>query len=209
MRPYFTQKLLPVIFALACLNFGCGEESKPVPVAETKAVTDTVDKISEETPSSPTKVEPVSGPTITKKMACGVTVKVRENGMEAKLLAILEDKSSKANQDAWIDFDQIAFEDGKPNLIMSSSANQMITLSQIIKCFPSSRLKIGINPKSEAGKAAYTKLAAERIIAVKATLIGLGVTGANIESEVFQIQNPSNGTGNTSTQPLALQVLAK
>ncbi|GEM_PF-5364883 len=212
-HPSFCAKTLISLLTLACLNFGCGGEEKPAATAEPGAPmpTDTIAQTGTDsaTVSAPIKLEPVSGPTVTKKLDCGVTVKVRESGMERQLLTILEDKSSKLDKEAWIDFDQIAFEPGKPNLIMASSANQMMTLAKIQLCFPKARIKIGINPKNSAGKGAYTKLAAERIFVVKATLLGLGVPELNLSNETFKIQNPSAASDDGKTHHLAIQVLAK
>lgn len=207
------------MIALACLDFGCKNDlnqnsnaANTVQAADTLAAavasvdTATTQQQAEPTASSPTNnsTKSTSGKTVVKKLHCGSVVSFAENGMEAKLLASVEDKSGALDQ-TWYDLNLVAFESGTSKMVMPQSAQQLNNIAQIVKCYPSTQFKIGINPA--AGNTGVSKVAYERLAVIKATLIGLGVPPTNLLTTIAKPDSTPPDMG--PNHHIALQLTAK
>lgn len=210
MKLFSSKNYRFAFLAFLLMAQACGNEPNPSPgESSPSSMADSVTATPVEAPPATVKIEKDSGATTTKKLDCGVSIQLRENGMESKVLNVLEGNADASEQGGWLNFDQVYFEEGKANPVMTTSAKQLITLASILKCYPKAKLKIGINTAKEGGKTAFTKLDEERILAIKATLAGLGVPGENLGSEVLKIENQTSKTGNATNHQLAIQVVTK
>ncbi len=210
--------VIVAMIAFACFDFGCKNDpsqtsnaANPAPTADTlAAAVASVDTTATQQQTEPTAAptnnpsNSKSGKTVVKKLHCGSVVSFAENGMEAKLLAHVEDKSGTLNQ-TWYDLNLVSFESGTSKLVMPQSAQQLNNIAQIVKCYPSTQFKIGINPA--AGKTGVSKVDYERVAVIKATLIGLGVPPTNLTTTITKPDNtPPDMAPN---HQIALQLVAK
>lgn len=210
--------VIVAMIALACFDIGCKNDpnqtsntANPAPSADTLAAVASVDTAAAmqqaeptKTPTTRTATDSKPGKTVVKKLHCGSVVSFAENGTEAKLLASVEDKSGALDQ-TWFDLNQVDFEPGTSKLVMPQSVQQLNNIAQIVKCYPSTQFKIGINPA--AGKTGVSKVAYERVAVIKATLIGLGVPPTNLTTSITKPDNTPPDMG--PNHQIALQLTAK
>lgn len=190
--PSFTAGLC-CLFLL--LNVGCANETKgPQAAPATQAADSATPDVSQQTTTTP----PDAGTFTIRELACGKKVKIKENGLEAKLLAQIADKAAEPASLPLLGFDEVVFENGTSKLDMAQSARQLSNIAQIMTCFPNTSYRIGING------AATPQLGKEQMVVIKATLIGLGVPPEKLKSG----ENPTGGDGQ-SVSGVSLKLLAK
>ena len=110
------------------------------------------------------------------------------NPIEIGLLDFIQ--SAKAvDKTTWFDFDRLTFETGK-SILKPESAEQLGNIAQILKAFPTTKLKIG-GYTDNTGKAdANLKLSADRAKMVEAELVKLGVADDRLDAEGYGDQYP-------------------
>ena len=133
---------------------------------------------------------------LVKQTICaGQLIEVGANGVESKLVAFLDDKTSVIGADTSFSFDRIEFETDSAALKPSSRA-QLKNIAEIMKCYPTLEMKIAGHTDSKADDAYNLKLSQDRADSTKAELVALGVGSSRLAAEGFGERSPiaSNDT---------------
>jgi outer membrane protein OmpA-like peptidoglycan-associated protein len=165
--------LLPLLLALAGLaalwffTRGCGGEKE---VAAPVVVTDTITK---------TNIVVVEREPLKVKLPNGVELDAYKGGIEDLLVAFLNDPNAKPGNDNWFDFNDLNFKFGTAEII-PESRKELENITQILKAYPNTKIKLGGYTDKVGDAAANKKLSQERADAVMAALKEAGV-GAQVE----------------------------
>ncbi len=170
------------------------------------------------TPPPPPPVAKVQEPQITAgtlgryRLPNGTEIEIVGAGLEAKVLAFLNDPSRVVDKGLWWDFDRLHFKTGSANLTAESRA-QIETLVAILKAYPASAVKIGGYTDNVGDPANNQKLSASRAERVAEELVSLGIAADRIEAEGYGELHPiaSNDTpeGRALNRRTALSVRRK
>lgn len=148
-----------------------------------------------------------------KKLACGTELNIPENGVEAQIIAFIDDKGQPVEKEIWFTMDRLVFQTGHSSLDVSKSSEQLRNIADILKCYPNVVLKIGASVNNLGKKEDNLKLSTLRANTVKATIIALGAKPSSMEAEGLGDQYPkaSNGseTGRALDGQVVVQVKAK
>lgn len=105
----------------------------------------------------------------------GVEINAYKGGIEDKLVAFLNDSTSKAGKNVWFDFDNLNFKTNSAEITEESNA-QVMNIAAILKAYPKLKIKIGGYTDKTGDSAANMKLSQQRADAV---LEALKKTNAN------------------------------
>jgi outer membrane protein OmpA-like peptidoglycan-associated protein len=117
-------------------------------------------------------------------------VRGNQDGIEQRLLELLEDSKRKVDKNSWFDFDHVAFVGAGAELDHALSKHQLENVSEILKAYPKVTLKIGGYTDNTGPADASKKLSAERAEAVKAELVRLGVAASRLDAKGFGAERP-------------------
>ncbi len=162
--------------------------------AKTEAAADTV-KAAMENLSADVKAKfDALGPNVGVKLPNGITLNVPEKGVEGRLVAFLLDPATKnmtADQlkGKWFDFDRILFDTGK-STIRTASQEQIDNIAQIVKAFPTLKLKMGGYTDNSGSKASNMKLSAARAKAVMLAVAKEDNAASRLSSEGYGPEHP-------------------
>lgn len=136
------------------------------------------------------------------------------DGIERRLLQILEEPKKKADPKAWFDFDRVYFTGPGPELDRDLSRHQLENVSEILKAYPRVKLTIGGYTENTGDAAANLKLSQERAQAVKEELVQFGVPAARLEARGYGGERPicpANDTDacRSKNRRIAVQITAK
>jgi len=172
-------------------------------IAVTSSETESVD--------AATTVEATLPVSINKVLSTGANLNFLEGGIEDQVINFIESDLA-AGKDNWFNFKALNFASGS-NAIDSTSMNEVKNISEILKAFPNVNIKVGGYTDNTGDDAANLKLSSERAAAVKAALVGLGITDARLESEGYGETNAiaSNDTeeGRATNRRIAVSVRKK
>lgn len=132
-------------------------------------------------------------------------VEVGNNSTEAKLYNFLKDSTINVSEDktkGWITLDRVYFDTGK-STITSESEKQMKNLSQILKAFPKTKVKIGGYTDATGSEETNKKISEGRAKIVQEELIKSGIHTERISFEGYGSQHPvceANGTPECKAQ---------
>jgi outer membrane protein OmpA-like peptidoglycan-associated protein len=122
-------------------------------------------------------------------LSTGYRVKAATSGIEARLIAFLQDPKKKVDKTTWFDFDRLAFITESADIDFPSSRSQLENVVEILKAYPAVKLKIGAY--TDAGPAARNKkLSTDRAQMVRTALIQMGVTPTRLDEEGFGAEHP-------------------
>ena len=144
----------------------------------------------------------------------GVKIKGAENGVEKNLVGFLSDDGSEISEDTWYEFDRITFKTGSAEVDMEKSGDQISNIQQILKAFPSVKIKIGGYTDNTGSRETNMKLSQDRADAVKAAIAEGDIDGGRIETEGYGPEHPvcpANDTEECKQQNrrIAVRVTAK
>lgn len=146
------------------------------------------------------------------KLPNGVELNIPEKGVEKSFISWIDDKTKMVDKTTWFNFDRLLFDTGKSTL-RAESQDQLKTMAEIMKAFPSVNIKIGGYTDNVGDKAGNMKLSAARANAVMAELVKLGVDKSRMEAEGYGDQHPvaSNDTeeGRQQNRRIAFRVTKK
>lgn len=146
------------------------------------------------------------------KLPNGVELNIPEKGVEKSFISWIDDKTRMVDKTTWFNFDRLLFDTGKSTL-RAESQDQLKTMAEIMKAFPSVNIKIGGYTDNVGDKAGNMKLSAARANAVMAELVKLGVDKSRMEAEGYGDQHPvaSNDTeeGRQQNRRIAFRVTKK
>jgi outer membrane protein OmpA-like peptidoglycan-associated protein len=120
----------------------------------------------------------------------GFRVKAATSGIEAHLLAFIEDgKKNKVDDATWFDFDRLQFFPDGADIDFPHSRDQLQNVVEILEAYPTVKLKIG--GYTDSGPAARTKeQSTNRAEAVRTALIQMGVTPSRLEAHGYGAERP-------------------
>ncbi|MBB5283288.1 K(+)-stimulated pyrophosphate-energized sodium pump [Rhabdobacter roseus] len=137
-----------------------------------------------------------------------LSMAVTGNALEADLVAFLN--SDKAlGQAGTFDFDRLYFEPGQA-FVKADSKEQMENLAEILKAYPTAKIKLGGYADNTGDAAQALQLSVARAERVKQILVALGIAEERIETEGFGDQylvasRETTALGN-SDRRMAIQV---
>jgi K(+)-stimulated pyrophosphate-energized sodium pump len=133
-------------------------------------------------------------------------------GIEEAIIKFIESDESEASKENWFNFNNLNFVTGSAN-IDANTMKEVANISQILRVFPTMKVKVGGYTDNTGDAAANLKLSTERAASVKAALVGLGVDQSRVESEGYGEQHPeaSNETeeGRIQNRRIAISVREK
>lgn len=125
-----------------------------------------------------------------KTLASGFEVKGNGDGVEAGLIAFIEDGARPVDKTTWFDFDRLTFASGGTALDMTKSVDQLTNIVEILKAYPSVKLKVGGYTDSDGAAADNKRLSQRRADAVVKALVDLGVAADRLEAEGYGPEFP-------------------
>jgi outer membrane protein OmpA-like peptidoglycan-associated protein len=122
-------------------------------------------------------------------LSTGYRVKAATSGIEAHLIAFIEDPKKKIDKTSWLDFDRLVFIGESADIDFPNSRSQLENVVEILKAHPAVKLKIGAY--TDAGPPARNKkLSTDRAQMVRTALIQMGVTPKRLDAEGFGAEHP-------------------
>jgi OmpA-OmpF porin, OOP family len=118
-----------------------------------------------------------------------VQLRIPERGMEARLLAFIEDRSKLVDKETWFDFDRLLFDTGSATL-RPESQDQLRNIAEILKAYPGVDVKVGGYTDNVGDPAFNLKLSEDRATSVMKELGGLGVGEGRLAAEGYGDQFP-------------------
>lgn len=148
-----------------------------------------------------------------KKLASGIEIKGSSTGIESQLIEYIENKDAAIDKNKWFDFDNMLFDTGKSTLKAESQV-QINNIVEIMKAYPSVKLKVGGYTDNVGNEASNMKLSTARAAAVTAAIIAGGVDKSRLEeAEGYGSAHPvaSNDTdeGKAKNRRISASVRAK
>jgi outer membrane protein OmpA-like peptidoglycan-associated protein len=110
------------------------------------------------------------------QLATGYLVKAASDGAESRLIACIENTSATTNPTSEIGFDRLVLVAGGDDLDLGGSRSQLENVAQILRAYPTLKLKIVGHPDSRGPSAANRKRVAELAEAVRQALVVSGVS---------------------------------
>jgi outer membrane protein OmpA-like peptidoglycan-associated protein len=134
------------------------------------------------------------------------------NGVEARLLAFIQDPARSVGQATWFDFDRLLFNTDSATL-RPESQEQLRNIAAILKAYPNVRIKIGGYTDNTADSQYNLRLSQDRANGVKAELITLGVAPDRLETqgygEQFPVADNSTVEGRARNRRISMRVTQK
>jgi outer membrane protein OmpA-like peptidoglycan-associated protein len=196
--------------ALVALLLLLARDSEVEPVSTTLG-DDAVGAMSEAVATAAVAASNLGG-LVRRRLGDGTELEVPERGIEARVIAFLDDPNRPADRTTWFDFDRLAFAEGS-DAIRAESQEQLENIAAILQAYPAARIKIGGYTDSTGDRRANERLSQRRADAVRDALIARGVERDRIEAEGYGEQFPvaDNATeeGRARNRRIALRVTEK
>ena len=116
-------------------------------------------------------------------LSSGFALHGATGGVESKLIAFIEDTAQPIDKNTWFSFDRLTFQTGAAELDMTQSQEQVTNIAEIMKAYPTAKLKIGGYTDNSGDAAANKTLSKQRADAVVAALVVSGVAKDRLEAE--------------------------
>ncbi|HLK89731.1 MAG TPA: OmpA family protein [Polyangia bacterium] len=145
-------------------------------------------------------------------LSTGYRIKAATTGLEARLIGFIQEHK-KADPGAWFDFDRLVFVGSGTDVDLPQSRSQLENVVEILKAYPTVKLKIGGYTDSEGPAARREKLSASRAQAVRTALVQMGVPPDRLQAAGYGSARPAcpaNDTDDCRAQNrrIAVQVTA-
>jgi len=121
---------------------------------------------------------------------------VPENGVEAHLLAFIQDANRTPDKTTWFDFDRLLFATGSATL-EPQSQEQLKNIAAILKAYPNVQIKIGGYTDNTGSADQNLKLSQDRANSVMAELVTLGIAQDRLTAQGYGEDHP---VGDNSTE---------
>lgn len=142
----------------------------------------------------------------------GGELNVPERGIEANLIAFIDDRARPVNDTTWFNFDRLNFATGSAT-ILPESEEQLNNIAAVLKSYPNVNVKVGGYTDNTGDRAANQRLSQQRADAVQQALIGKGIDAGRLKAEGYGDQHPvgDNATeeGRAKNRRIALRVTKK
>jgi outer membrane protein OmpA-like peptidoglycan-associated protein len=123
-------------------------------------------------------------------LSTGYRVKAATTGVEAHLLDFIQDPKKKIDKTTLFDFDRLFFLGAGADIDFLKSKSQLDNVVEILRAFPTVKLKIGGHTDNAGPAARNKKLSTDRAQAVRTALIQMGVAPARLEAEGYGSEHP-------------------
>jgi outer membrane protein OmpA-like peptidoglycan-associated protein len=141
-----------------------------------------------------------------------VSLRIPENGLEARLLAFLEDRSRALEPPTWFDFDRLLFDTDSVTL-RPESDEQVNNIAAILKAYPNVHIRIGGFTDSTGNSQSNLNLSQRRANSVMEKLVGLGISPDRMEAvgygEQFPVADNSTAEGRAKNRRVSIRVTQK
>lgn len=130
-------------------------------------------------------------------------------GIEHRLVALLDDPLLATSDTSWLEFDRVTFADGSTTL-QHESRQQLRNVAAILEAYPTVSLAIGSHTDNTGNAAENLRLSQERAHAVRHELERLGIAPTRLMAEGYGDRYPvaDNATaeGRARNRRIALRV---
>ncbi len=195
---------LPAV-AIAALGLGLiwllghGRHRPTAPVAPTPAGT-------------ANRAVPPSGNFEQRTLPNRTNLNIPENGVEANLLAFVQNPNTQVDSSPWFNFDRLLFDSGSATL-RPASQEQINNIAAIMAAYPNVHLEVAGFTDNMGGNGSNRELSRNRANAVVAALVDKGVSPDRLTVGAYGAQNPtaSNATeeGRAQNRRVAMRVTQK
>jgi hypothetical protein len=151
----------------------------------------------------------------TRQLPDGQKIAAAAFGVEQRLIEFIQDPKKQPEAASWFDFDPLLFPDRGGKLEVGRARGEIENVARILAAYPKVKLAVGAYPDDTGPIVGRRKLPTERMLAVKAELIRLGVEASRLESGTDNPELPpciANVEGSTcldKTGRVAVRVIAK
>ena len=141
-----------------------------------------------------------------------LTLNVPQNGVEARLLAFIQDPSKRVEPATWFDFDRLLFNTDSVTL-RPESQEQLGNIAAILKAYPNVHIKIGGYTDNTGDPQSNLNLSQDRANGVMAELVALGISPVRLEAqgygEQFPVADNSTAEGRAKNRRVSMRVTQK
>jgi len=148
---------------------------------------------------------------VIKKLPDGLELKIPKSGVEARLLAFIENKAKRLKI-AWFDLDRLTFEKGKTKLL-PSAGQQLRNVAKILVAYPKVKAIIGGHTDNLGNAGANRRLSKARAMFVLRELNRMGVDASRLRAKGYGANHPvaTNAAeeGRAKNRRITLDVIQK
>jgi outer membrane protein OmpA-like peptidoglycan-associated protein len=141
-----------------------------------------------------------------------VALNIPRDGVEARLLAFIQDPLRSVEPATWFDFDRLLFNTDSATL-RPESREQLRNIAEILKAYPNTRIKIGGYTDNSGDAQHNMNLSQDRANGVRAELIALGIAPDRLEAQGYGDQFPvadnSTEEGRAKNRRVSMRVTQK
>ncbi len=152
------------------------------------------------------------GEMVQRHLPGNVDLTVPEHGVEANLLAYIQDPTRSVDSTTWFDYDRLLFDTGSTTL-RPESQEQLANVAAILKAYPNVEIKVGGFTDNVGDATQNMALSQGRAAAVVAELVRMGVSPSRLSAQGYGEQYPvaDNSTfdGRARNRRVAMQVTQK
>ena len=122
-------------------------------------------------------------------LSTGYRIKAATTGLEARLIDFLQEHK-KVDPGTWLDFDRLVFVDAGSAVDLPQSRSQLENVVEILKAYPTVKLKIGGYTDGAGPAASQLKLSNTRAQAVRTALVQMGVKAERLQAAGYGAARP-------------------
>jgi outer membrane protein OmpA-like peptidoglycan-associated protein len=149
---------------------------------------------------------------VTRTLPSGLSLSIPENGMEARLLAFVQDPTKIVDQVTWFDFDRLRFNTDSATL-RPESQEQLGNIAAILKAYPNVSIKVGGYTDNTGDSRHNLELSQDRANGVVSELVALGISPNRLEAQGYGDQFPvgdnSTPEGRAKNRRISMRVTQK
>lgn len=141
-----------------------------------------------------------------------VSLNIPPNGIEARLLAFIQDPTKATEPATWFEFDRLVFDTDSATL-RPESQEQLGNIAAILKAYPNVHIKIGGYTDNSGDAEHNLTLSQDRANGVEDQLVALGISPDRLEAqgygEQFPMADNSTEEGRAQNRRVLLRVTQK
>ena len=142
----------------------------------------------------------------------GAHINVPSNGVEARLIRVIQHPDTQGSGVAWIDFDHLLFENNQASL-QPQSDGQLDNIAAILKAYPAVKVGLGGYTDNTGDATANRLLSEQRADNVMTALVQRGIDPTRLSAHGYGDENPvaDNSTlaGRQKNSRIAIRVASK